>query len=148
MSILTGKTARAIANRTKDWWLHIVDPADTTDNAAGSSFKATIETIQGYKEYIATISQAGTAAPVPTIIKNELSAAPVFAYVSTGVYTITLTGEFTVGKTAVFLTGSLLNAWFTYSLTSVNVITIRTTLTTGPANSSLDGASIRILVKP
>lgn len=51
------------------------------------------------KRYIALITQSGTDAPVATVLRNTLSDAPVWARSSQGVYTLTLTGEFTVDKT-------------------------------------------------
>lgn len=53
-------------------------------------------------EYVARLTQAGTAAPiVDALIINELSAAIVWTRVSAGVYTGTLNSAFTADKTVV-----------------------------------------------
>jgi len=45
-------------------------------------------------------TQSSTDAPaIGTTVLNELGSAPTFAYTSPGVYTITLTGAFTLDKT-------------------------------------------------
>ena len=58
-----------------------------------------------YKSYVATISQAGTAAPlVQTNPDNSLGISPTFNYVSQGIYTIDITTfDFDGAKTIVFL---------------------------------------------
>lgn len=52
-----------------------------------------------YKVYAAKLTQTGTAAPVATILENTLSGAIVWTRDQAGVYTGTLAGAFTVGKT-------------------------------------------------
>ena len=54
-----------------------------------------------YKVYVATITQTGTAAPVPTVLQNTLSGTPLWIRNSIGDYIIKLTGEFTENKTTV-----------------------------------------------
>jgi hypothetical protein len=53
------------------------------------------------KKYVALLTQSATSAPVATVLQNSLSGTPVWSYVSTGTYNLTLTGEFTVGKTII-----------------------------------------------
>jgi hypothetical protein len=55
-----------------------------------------------YKCYCATVTQSGTNDPVADIHENQLSGDPTFARSGAGTYSITLTGEFTAGKVAVF----------------------------------------------
>lgn len=60
----------------------------------------------GYKSYAATITQTGTAAPVATVLNSgayNYLGAITWARTSAGVYTATLTGKFTVGKTVVIV---------------------------------------------
>lgn len=52
----------------------------------------------GANNYIALLTQAGVAAPTPTIVSNTLSGVPIWSRVSTGVYYATLVGEFLAGK--------------------------------------------------
>ena len=57
----------------------------------------------GYTAYTALVSQAGTAAPVATILKNNTGATFTWARTSIGTYTITASGNaFTNNKTLVF----------------------------------------------
>ena len=51
------------------------------------------------KCYRATLTQSGTSAPVATVMPGNGIGAIVWAYVSAGTYTATLTGAFTTNKT-------------------------------------------------
>lgn len=53
-----------------------------------------------YKVYTALLTQQGTSTPVPIVLENTLGE-PVWSRSSAGVYSITLAGAFTVGKTFV-----------------------------------------------
>lgn len=55
----------------------------------------------GYLEYVATLNQTGTNAPVATVLKNDLGAPIVWSRDSTGFYKGTLNAAFTVNKTTV-----------------------------------------------
>ena len=60
----------------------------------------------GYTVYTALITQAGTAAPVATILQNTTGGTFTYARTSGGDYTVTVSGDlFTVNKTVVFLNG-------------------------------------------
>ena len=54
-----------------------------------------------YGVYVAYVRQAGTAAPVATVIENTLGATPVWAWSATGFFTLISTGLFTTNKTVV-----------------------------------------------
>jgi len=57
----------------------------------------------GYTVYTALLTQAGIAAPVATILKNNTGATFTWARTSSGTYTITASGNaFTSNKTLVF----------------------------------------------
>ncbi len=76
---------------------------DTDTGQVYTRTDAGIKTASGeetFKRFKAKISQAGTGAPtiVSTAI-NTLGVVPTFAYASTGTYTITATGLFTLDKT-------------------------------------------------
>lgn len=45
-----------------------------------------------YTEYVALVTQTGTAAPTAVILQNDLGFTPTFAYISTGRYTLTAPG--------------------------------------------------------
>ena len=87
----------------------IIDAAivikNETVNKANSATRVgtTIENIanksNNYTEYVALLSQTGTNAPVANVLSNTLSGNIVWTRTSIGVYTGTLTGEFTLEKT-------------------------------------------------
>ena len=52
-----------------------------------------------YKVYTALLTQSGTDAPVATVLENTLGGVPVWSYISTGTYRMTLTSAFTADKT-------------------------------------------------
>jgi hypothetical protein len=56
------------------------------------------------KVYTALLTQTSTNAPVATILENTLGGTPVWTRGSTGTYSITLAGAFTVDKTVLFMT--------------------------------------------
>jgi hypothetical protein len=58
-------------------------------------------TINGVKVYRALLTQSGTDAPVATVLENSLGGVPVWSYIATGSYRLTLANEFTTGKTMV-----------------------------------------------
>jgi hypothetical protein len=70
----------------------------------------TADSLKPYKVYIALLNQAGTAAPVATVLQNELGGGIVWTRDAVGSYVATLGGAFPSGKTAVFVSNfGLLN---------------------------------------
>ena len=67
------------------------DEKATTRNFSMSQVGALVNTVNlGYTNYVALITQVGTAAPsADPLIQNTTGGNPVFAYVSPGVYTVT-----------------------------------------------------------
>ncbi len=86
----------------------------------------------GYKVYTALLTQAGTAAPVATILQNTTGATFTWARTSSGTYTITASNNaFTSNKTLVFnnngsSTGTFGFASAIWTRTSDTVVTITT----------------------
>jgi hypothetical protein len=86
----------------------------------------------GYTVYTTLLTQAGIAAPVATVLKNNTGATFTWARTSSGTYTITASGNvFTNNKTIVFnnnglSTGSFGFASAIWTRTSDTVITITT----------------------
>lgn len=77
--------------------------------------------ISGFKVYIATVTQTGTNAPVPTVLFNSLGGTPAWSYAGVGIYNLTLASAFPENKTAIFPTpdtGTIVSA----SRTSANGI--------------------------
>ena len=116
------------------------------------SGNANIGTINGVKIYQALITQASTDPPTAVILRNDLSAEPVWARGDTGAYTATLEGEFTENKTAVFATpssGTTTAAIIHGSRASSDAILILTFDGTADgiaADALLGGAFIQIMV--
>ena len=81
-----------------------------------------------YKEYVALVTQVGTAAPTATVISNTLGVTPIWSRASLGTYTLTATGLFILNKT-VYNTSSYLSngiSSYSYIRTSNDVMTITT----------------------
>jgi hypothetical protein len=64
-------------------------------------------TVGTYKEYVATVTQTGTAAPVATVLNNTLGGTLVWTRSATGTYLATLTGAFPTASKVVILTSVL-----------------------------------------
>ena len=85
--------------------------------------------VGGYTVYTALITQAGTDAPVATVLQNTTSGTFTYARTGGGNYTITASGDlFTVDKTIVFLNGGSSEnnhdvAWERVSGTVINLNT-------------------------
>ncbi len=76
-----------------------------------------------WNAYIATLLQAGTAAPVPTIIQNEIGGI-VWTYSAVGVYIGTLANAFPTGKTLVGVTLGVASALTFGAVVAANTITL------------------------
>jgi len=97
------------------------------------------------------LEQSGTSAPVLTILESTLSGTPTMGYTSAGLYTLTLTGEFTLAKTFILLGGTAASATAQLNCfrASANALTI-TSQTVGAVatNGLLSTTSILIEVYP
>lgn len=99
-------------------------------------------TTRPYKTYAATLTQAGTAAPVAVVLENQLSGPIVWARTGVGVYTGTLTAAFSVGKTVASITQPATGR-AAIVLTSANVITVNAfNATPAAADDILAGLAI------
>lgn len=78
----------------------------TADPSTGELKKVALNTMLGYKIYLALITQSGAGNPTAQVMLNTLGGAPAYTRDSTGSYIVTLTGAFLANKTAPFL-GSL-----------------------------------------
>lgn len=66
------------------------------------SKKVNSDYLKPYKVYTALLTQSGTSAPTATVLENTIGSI-VWSRTSTGYYKATLTGAFTVNKTAVIV---------------------------------------------
>lgn len=94
----------ASASETQDYFIL------TKDNGNGTFtderiLKANVK-LTPYKSYLATVSQSGTSDPIAIIIYNDLDEIPIWTYGAFGQYTLTSSGIFTIGKTALFIGGN------------------------------------------
>ena len=97
------------------------DENPITNNVTIASVAAFANTYNlGYTVYTALLTQAGTAAPVATILQNTTGGTFVWTRQSTGNYTVTAsTALFTVNKTMVFGNqGNEINDKFQWNRTS------------------------------
>ena len=97
-----------------------------------------------YDSYVALLTQTGTAAPVATVLSNNLTATLTWARTGTGVYTLTANAAtFTANKTIVFLnngsdTTAVLIPPIVWTRTSDTVLTITTGVDAAITNGSLE----------
>lgn len=109
--------------------------------------------------YRGIVSQAGTDTPVVTVLENTFHVDPVWARTSAGVYTITLAGAWTSGKTWASIGGVFKENAGDFAIgeiarTSANVLTARTydvilgTATLSASDDILTGSSFEIRVFP
>jgi len=81
------------------------DEKATTRNFSISQVGALVNTVNlGYTNYVALITQASTNAPtIEATLANTTGGVPVWAYASSGVYTLTFPFAFEVDKVIVFV---------------------------------------------
>ena len=81
------------------------DEKATTRNFSLSQVGALVNTVNlGYTNYVALITQANTNAPtIEATLANTTGGVPVWAYASSGVYTLTFPFSFEVDKVIVFV---------------------------------------------
>ena len=80
-----------------------------------------------YNSYVALLTQAGTAAPVATVLSNNLTATLTWARTGVGVYTLTASAAtFTTNKTIVFLNAGSSTPLISAERTSDTVLTVKT----------------------
>lgn len=123
------------------------------DNDTSLATTAFVQAAIGSKTYAANFTQSSTTAPVPTLFLNQLSAAIVWAYTSTGLYTGTLAGAFLTGKVPtqigiIIAGGGTLAATGTWRITrtSDNTITLETFAAGALTDGLLTGKFISFVV--
>ena len=105
------------------------DEQPITNNVTIASVASFANTYNlGYTVYTALLTQAGTAAPVATILQNTTGGTLVWTRQSSGNYTVTAsTALFTVNKTMVFGNqGNETNDRFQWNRTSDTTVTLST----------------------
>lgn len=93
-----------------------------------------------YNSYVALLTQAGTAAPVATVLSNNLTATLTWARTGVGVYTLTANAAtFTANKTIIFLNAGSSIPLISAEKTSDTILTIKTFV---PSSSAAVDAAI------
>ena len=93
-----------------------------------------------YDSYVALLTQAGTAAPVATVLSNNLTATLTWARTGVGVYTLTASAAtFTANKSIVFLNAGSGVTLISAERTSDTVLTVKTFV---PSSGAAVDASI------
>lgn len=131
---------------------------ETGDFPTQSQFVDLIDTLAAlpsgggtYDKYVALLTQAGTDAPVATVLENTLSGSIVWTYDNVGTYFGNLTEEFTSAKTV-----CIINALppgrvghFTFGRGNVNRVQLESYDDVfNPANDLLFETTIEIRVYP
>ena len=99
-----------------------------------------------YNSYVALLTQAGTAAPVATVLSNNLTATLTWARTGVGVYTLTASAAtFTANKTIIFLNAGSLSSLITGERTSDTVLTIKT-FSGGAADSAITNGAFEVRI--
>ena len=99
-----------------------------------------------YNSYVALLTQAGTAAPVATVLSNNLTATLTWARTSAGVYTLTANAAtFTANKTIIFLNAGSSQSIITGEKTSDTVLTVKT-ISGGAADSVITNGAFEVRI--
>ena len=141
----------------------IIDQSDTEDinilkildfagpgirNISVSSLGEIIVNPIQIKSYVAILNQSALVAPSASIISNTLSGTPLWAYISPGQYSLTLTGAFPLDKT--YISGIVGDGTAAGDATykcfrfSNDVILLNTTFNAAYTNGQLNKASFKI----
>ena len=134
-----------------DNFSNVANVVSGTINTTGCEFIATGTTPTIYTNG-STLTD--TAAPVATVLVNTLSGTPVWSYGGAGDYLLTLTGEFTVGKTIVFMSpgnalANMILVGGTIDVNSINLVSSSEAAGTfSPTDGLLLNSAILIEVFP
>jgi len=94
-----GADTKILFNDAADGLLKTKDSSGVVETLATTEGIAATEP----KVYVALLTQTGTDAPVATVLENTLGSVPIWSYEGIGLYSITLSNTFTVGKTTIFV---------------------------------------------
>jgi len=106
-------------------------------------------TVNGIELYQVLLTQSSTAAPVATVLRNDLDGTVVWSYSDVGIYVATLTGVFLAEKTAILISPNTVS-FISAARTDADSITLKTYAANvdgpAPANGILTGAYLEIKV--
>ena len=101
----------------------------------------------GYTVYTASLTQAGTAAPVATIMQNTTGKTFTWARTNLGVYTVTVSNEtFTANKTILLLSSSRGGDVLSGVVTNTTVVTLNQGSAAGGNADTMNGSTIEIRI--
>ncbi len=99
-----------------------------------------------YNSYVALLTQAGTAAPVATVLSNNLTATLTWARTGVGVYTLTANAAtFTTNKTIIFINAGSNIPLISSEKTSDTVLTIKT-ISVGLADGAITNGAFEVRI--
>lgn len=102
----------------------------------------------GYLEYVALLTQSGTAAPSATILANTLGGTPAWTRIGVGSYRITLTGAFPTGRTTILMHGPAIYSHDNTGNNSVDVLALDPATLAYIDDGMYGGTTISIRVYP
>ena len=113
---------------------------NTTKTFNAGDIASLVSGSTAYDSYVALLTQTGTAAPVATVLSNNLTATLTWARTGTGTYTLTASAAtFTANKTIVFFNNGNAapnaNKW---TRTSDTVLTLTIGIDNALANGSFE----------
>jgi len=141
MAIINSYTAGTVTTSDLILGVDTSNSKNTTKTFTAGDIAGLASGSTAYNSYVAILNQAGTAAPVATVLSNNLTATLTWARTSQGTYTLTASeATFTANKTIVFLntgTGSpFLITWNHGISTGVPTDTVLRVTTHVPTNGS------------
>lgn len=91
----------------QDGDLVVITDVSTTPNSTKTATVGSIakQVTLGYSSYVATFTQAGGAAPVDTVLKNDTGLTFTWARSAAGIFTLSPSSNFDVSKTWIQVTG-------------------------------------------
>ena len=121
-----------------------------TSTTKGEKGDASPEATLGYKVYKALITQNGSPAIAPTVkILEDTLGTVTLSYTSTGTYTLSSVGLFTLDKTALLIgTPSDITATLFFNQSDVNDLVLQTFSSGVAADGQINNTTILIEVYP
>jgi hypothetical protein len=121
-----------------------VEYQHTSDDVSGDAVWTVYDNDTKVIKLLAT--QSGTSAPTFTVLRNDTDETPTGGYTATGIYTLTMTGQFTASKTLILAGNNYIASLGTFNAvrTDTDTITMTTTSSGAAANGVLSETTLII----
>lgn len=121
-----------------------VEYQHTSDDVSGDAVWTVYDNDTKVIKLLAT--QSGTSAPTFTVLRNDTDETPTGGYTATGIYTLTMTGQFTASKTLILAGNNYIASLGTFNAvrTDADTITMTTTSSGAAANGVLSETTLII----